>query len=316
MRVHTLTLNPAIDETITLDALVPGQVHRAKSVRQNAGGKGINVASCLADWGVPVSAHGLLGRDNTAPFDALFAAKPITDAMVRVDGATRVNLKLVDAADTTDINLDGLAVTDETLATVLDGLAAMAAAGDMVVLAGSLPPGCPPACYADEVARLRAAGVHVLLDASGDPLARALAAPVLPHVIKPNRDELAAWAGEPLPDSAAVLAAARALNARGVAQVVVSMGSAGALFVSDEGAIHAQLALPRIASPHALSTVGAGDAMVAGLAAAHVAGLGLAETARLATAFAVAKLGMAGPNLPEKANVLALAQDVITGPRP
>jgi 1-phosphofructokinase len=311
MRVHTLTLNPAIDETITLDALVPGQVHRARAVRQNAGGKGINVASCLADWGVDVSAHGLLGRDNTAPFDALFAAKPITDAMVRVDGATRVNLKLVDNADTTDINLDGLAVTDETLATVLDGLAAMAAAGDMVVLAGSLPPGCPPACYARQVARLRDAGVHVLLDASGDPLARALAAPVLPHVIKPNRDELAAWAGEPLPDTAAILAAARALNARGVAQVVVSMGSEGALFVSAEGAMHAQLSLPRIAS-----TVGAGDAMVAGLAAAHVAGLGLAETARLATAFAVAKLGMAGPNLPEKASVLALAQDVITGPRP
>jgi hypothetical protein len=198
MRVHTLTLNPAIDETITLDALVPGQVHRARGVRQNAGGKGINVASCLADWGVPVSAHGLLGRDNAAPFEALFAAKPITDAMVRVDGATRVNLKLVDAHDTTDINLDGLAVTDETLATVLDGLAASAAPGDMVVLAGSLP-GCPPDCYATLVARLRGQGAHVLLDASGDPLTRALAAPVLPHVIKPNRDELAAWAGSRWP---------------------------------------------------------------------------------------------------------------------
>ncbi|WP_043609768.1 PfkB family carbohydrate kinase, partial [Novosphingobium sp. B-7] len=67
MRVHTLTLNPAIDETITLDRLVPGQVHRARGVRQNAGGKGINVASCLADWRTPVSAHGLLGRDNAAP---------------------------------------------------------------------------------------------------------------------------------------------------------------------------------------------------------------------------------------------------------
>ena len=311
MRVHTLTLNPAIDETITLDTLVPGDVHRAKSVRQNAGGKGINVASCLADWGVPVSAHGLLGTDNAAPFEALFAAKPITDAMVRVDGSTRVNLKLVDARGTTDINLDGLAVTDEVLATVLDGLAYMAATGDMVVLAGSLPPGCPPACYATQVARLRERGVHVLLDASGVPLARALAAPVMPHAIKPNRDELAAWAGEPLPDGAAVLAAARALHAGGVGLVVVSMGSEGALFVNADGAVHAQLALPHIAS-----TVGAGEAMVAGLAAAHVAGLGLAETARLATAFAVAKLGMAGPNLPEKASVMALAQDVTMRARP
>ena len=316
MRVHTLTLNPAIDETITLDALVPGQVHRARGVRQNAGGKGINVASCLADWAVPVSAHGLLGRDNAAPFEALFAAKPITDGMVRVDGATRVNLKLVDAHDTTDINLDGLAVTDETLATVLDALAASAAPGDMVVLAGSLPPGCPPDCYATLVARLRGQGAHVLLDASGDPLTRALAAPVLPHVIKPNRDELAAWAGEPLADMAALLAAARALQARGVAKVVVSMGSEGALFVNGDGALHARLPLPPLGPLGVASTVGAGDAMVAGIAAAHVAGLGLAETARLATAFAVAKLGMAGPNLPERGGVEALAQDVILGPRP
>ncbi|PNB43163.1 1-phosphofructokinase, partial [Pseudomonas sp. FW305-130] len=82
----------------------------AHTVRQNAGGKGVNVASCLADWGVPVTAHGLLGSDNAAPFDALFAEKLIEDRFIRIAGSTRVNLKIVDAEGTTDINLDGIAV--------------------------------------------------------------------------------------------------------------------------------------------------------------------------------------------------------------
>ena len=78
--VVTVTLNPAIDQTITVEALKPGSVHRAKSVLYNAGGKGVNVASCLADWGTPVIAAGLLGSGNAAPFEALFAAKGITAA--------------------------------------------------------------------------------------------------------------------------------------------------------------------------------------------------------------------------------------------
>jgi hypothetical protein len=88
MRIHAVTFNPVIDQTVMLDHLVPGEVHRAHTVRQNAGGKGINVASCLADWGMAVTAHGLLGADNTAPFDMLFAAKPIDDRFIRIAGST------------------------------------------------------------------------------------------------------------------------------------------------------------------------------------------------------------------------------------
>ncbi|WP_244914045.1 PfkB family carbohydrate kinase, partial [Methylobacterium frigidaeris] len=78
-RVLTLTLNPAIDRTVTLERLEPGTVHRAQAVRDDAGGKGINVASCLADWGIPVAAAGVLGADNATAFEALFSAKGIED---------------------------------------------------------------------------------------------------------------------------------------------------------------------------------------------------------------------------------------------
>lgn len=305
MRIHTVTFNPAIDETIMLDRLIPGEVHRARAVRQNAGGKGVNVASCLADWGADVMVHGLLGGDNAAPFDALFADKGIADSFIRVAGSTRVNLKLVDDGGTTDINLDGMAVDEALVAKAISRLIASVRAGDLVALSGSLPPGCPPDIYGVMVAQLRESGCRVLLDTSGVPLKHALDAAVLPHVIKPNRSELAAWTGRAAMDRAGLLAVAEELCRRGVELVVISMGEEGALFVSAEGAVCAHLALDGVAS-----TVGAGDAMVAGLAAALADGLSLEPLARLATGFAVGKLGMAGPNLPELNAVRALAHEV------
>jgi len=309
MRILTVTFNPAIDQTVTLDRLVPGEVHRARSVRQNAGGKGVNVASCLADWGEDVSAYGLLGSDNAASFDALFAAKGIEDRFIRIAGTTRVNLKLVDPTGTTDINLDGIAVDPGRAEMVAATICNAAREGDLVVLAGSLPPGCPPDTYAALTARLRAIGCRVVLDTSGLPMKCALESAQPPHVVKPNRDELSQLLARPLPDMVALLEAARTLRDGGVALVVVSMGADGALFVSNEGALTARLAIGEVAS-----TVGAGDAMVAGITAALAEEASLERTARLATAFAVAKLGMAGPNLPALASVHALAEEVIVTP--
>lgn len=304
MQIHTLTFNPSIDQTVTLERLVPGTVHRAHAVRQNAGGKGVNVASCLADWGLPVAVYGLLGSENAAPFEQLFAQKAIDDRFLRVDGATRINLKLVDAVGTTDINLDGIAVDPGQVGMVVERLCASVSAGDLAVLSGSLPPGCPSDIYAVLVARLRELGVLVLLDTSGLPLTCALEADVLPDIIKPNGDELATWAGQPATDRDALIEYAQALRRRGIAQVVVSMGAEGALFLTDEGVQHAGLVLDDIAS-----TVGAGDAMVAGIAAALAEQAGIERLARLATAFAAGKLGRAGPNLPDRVAVERLAAE-------
>jgi 1-phosphofructokinase len=304
-RVATVTFNPAIDQTITLPRLTRGEVHRARSVRQDPGGKGVNVASCLGDWGVPVTVFGLLGRDNAAPFEALCAAKPITDSFERLPGSTRVNIKIVDEDDTTDINMDGLSVDEADEARVTAAVEAFAGPDALIVLSGSLPPGCDAGIYAVMTARLRALGATVLLDTSGLPLTQALKGDVLPNIIKPNRRELAAWAGESLETIADVVRCGERLRARGIDLVVVSMGEQGALFLSDEGALIARLAAGELAS-----TVGAGDAMVAGLAAAILEGGHLERIARLSTAFAVAKLGRPGPHLPNVMTVHALSEDV------
>jgi 1-phosphofructokinase len=164
---RTVTFNPAIDQTITVGHLTRGEVHRAHAVRQDPGGKGVNVASCLADWGVPVTTFGLLGADNAAPFEALCAAKPIADRFERLPGATRVNIKIVDDRETTDINMDGLSADDIATGKVVAAVEAFAADDALVVLSGSLPPGCHAGIYAEMVERLRSRGAKVLLDTSG-----------------------------------------------------------------------------------------------------------------------------------------------------
>ncbi|AWU96298.1 1-phosphofructokinase [Azospirillum ramasamyi] len=311
--VVTVTLNPAIDQTITVEALKPGSVHRAKSVLYNAGGKGVNVASCLADWGTPVIAAGLLGSGNAAPFEALFQAKGIADTFLRLPGETRVNIKIADLAanDTTDINLPGLTVDAGALDRVRAAVLGPVGPGTPVLLAGSLPDGLPADTYAGLIADFSAVGARVVLDSSGAPLAAALASTdALPHCIKPNRHELEDWAGRPLPTEADLLAAARDLHLRGVAVVVVSLGADGALFVGAGRALHGRL--PPVT---ALSTVGAGDAMVAGLIAAFQMNGELEDVARLSVAFAAAKLGCFGPNLPDTATVRSLAAQVALTPR-
>ena len=237
--------------------------------------------------GLDVAATGLLGRENAGVFEALFRAKRIEDRFA--DGATRTNIKLVDSDATTDINLPGLTATGELLTEAEATLLTLAEPGALVVLAGSLPLGCPPDHYGRLIARLQSRGVRVLLDTSGDALADALAGPALPWAIKPNRDELAEWAGQPLNTVRHIAAQAQRLREQGLGLVAVSMGEQGALFATEHGVLHAQLPATAVAS-----TVGAGDAMVAGIAAALAEQADTERVARLAVAFAVAKLGLAG----------------------
>lgn len=305
--VLTLTLNPALDHTVTLPTLDVGRVNVANASTLGAGGKGVNVASVLADWGVPVVASGLLGRDNAAPFEALFAAKGIDDAFLRLPGATRTNIKLVTLAphDTTDVNLPGMDVAPAALEALLQQLCPGLLPGQTVVVAGSLPQGLADTGYTPLLAALSDAGAHVVLDTSGRALEQTLAQGPLPALVKPNRHELEAWAGRALPTTADLVDAARTLLHRGVATVVVSLGSDGALLCRNDGCWQAQ-ALP--VTPH--STVGAGDAMVAGLVAARHEGLPWPQALARGCAFAAAKLQRLGPHLPPRDEVLALEQAV------
>lgn len=301
--VLTVTLNPALDHTIILDDLRVGEVNRARDSMVHAGGKGVNVAACLADWNHEgVTATGILGADNERVFTALFKGKSIIDGFVRVAGETRANIKLSHNGETTDINLPGLKPSAVELSEVADKVESLAVPGGLVLLAGSLPAGLAPETYPLLAKRAAARGARVLVDSSGAPLTAALSGPDLPFVIKPNREELEGFVGHRLADDGALIDAARHLNARGVELVVVSLGADGALFISASSVLRASLPAMRVTS-----TVGAGDAMMAGIIAGLRDSAGMEQIARLGTAFAVGKLARPGANLPSRQDVEVLA---------
>ncbi|NEQ33012.1 MAG: 1-phosphofructokinase [Leptolyngbya sp. SIO4C5] len=300
-RIVTVTLNPAIDHTAGVPSFQLDAVNRVTWAQADAGGKGVNVASFLAEAGASVSVTGCLGAENLELFEQLFARKELQDHFIRLPGKTRVNIKLVDEAQgqITDVNFPGLVVDRAGLQQVQSVLQKLALTHDWFVFAGSLPAGLPTTTYHDLIATLKSQNKAVVLDTSGEALRQAL--PTQPDLIKPNIAELEALLGETLTNHAAIITAARQLVGAGIQHVVVSMGADGALFINEHQAIHAQAPAPEIKS-----TVGAGDAMIAGMVLGLSRGETLADCATLATAFSVGALGQIGPRLPDLAEIEAL----------
>lgn len=202
MQVLCITLNPAIDMTVSLDVLTLGAVNRALSSQMDAAGKGLNAAQILADLGVNAVATGFLGGDNDGIFNRLFDERDalnhsenlgwVTDSFVRVAGITRTNIKLADVVDgigrTTDVNGQGFVVTETDKLHFFDQVAELAPACDAVLIAGSLATGFGLPDFDHLLALLTNIHGKVAVDVSGEALKIAMRYPL--WLIKPNNDEL------------------------------------------------------------------------------------------------------------------------------
>ncbi len=287
-RVLTVTLNPALDLTVQLSALRLGQVNRSESLQVHAAGKGLNVAQVLADLGHQLTVTGFLGEGNRQAFEQLFAARGFADEFVRVPGDTRSNIKLAEAdGQVTDINGPGLTVSEAHCTELLTRLERLAPAHDLVVVAGSLPRGIDSQWFVQLLQTLKRLGVRVALDTSGDALRKGLAAS--PWLIKPNEEELAEARGVELTESAALTAEARRLQAEGIEHVVVSQGADGVSWFSPNLALHA--IPPKV---QVVSTVGAGDSLLAGMLHGLLEGWPAERTLTHATAIAAQAVGQVG----------------------
>src|SRR5512146_1692024 len=200
-RVVTVTINPAIDQTVIVPNFKAGAVNRVQSSQMDAGGKGINVASFLADFGQPALVTGFLGANNDDIFRRLFERKGIVDRCVRIAGQTRTGVKISDEVlrQTTDINFPGETPSPANIAQLFEILGELAATHEWFVLSGSIPRGVSSDIY-QEMARVLS-GKKVVLDTSGEGFRQALT--VGPRLIKPNVDELSEYAGERLDTTAA-----------------------------------------------------------------------------------------------------------------
>jgi tagatose 6-phosphate kinase len=268
-----VTLNPALDITHVVDRADWAGVNRPRSVHVRPGGKGVNVARTLRALGADVTLAGLAGGGVGRELAAGLSETGISVALNEVAGETRRTFAVTDTArgETALFNEPGPQVSEGEYAEFFVRYKKAVAGCVAVVLSGSLPPGIPAGAYADLIGAAAAAGVPVVLDASGAALVYGAAAG--PAVIKPNVAELAAAVGRDLgtssgPDPAAVERAARELIARGTGgadgkaatAVVVSLGRHGLLAITPDGTWHASLADPVTGNP-----TGAGDAVVAAL---------------------------------------------------
>ncbi|MFI6686224.1 1-phosphofructokinase family hexose kinase [Streptomyces sp. NPDC050485] len=261
--ILTVTLNTALDITYRVPALVPHASHRVEEVTERPGGKGLNVARVLAALGHETVVTGFVGGPSGEVLRALLADLAPVDALVPIEGATRRTIAVVDAGsgDTTQLNEPGPLVSPAEWDAFLATYERLLADADAVALCGSLPPGLPVGAYAQLVRQARTAKVPVLLDTSGEPLRRGIAA--RPDLVKPNAAELAQLTGSREP-----LRAAGDARRRGAHTVVASLGPEGLLAAAPEG-------LWQAAPPAAVqgNPTGAGDSAVAGLLSALVEGL-------------------------------------------
>ncbi len=303
--IYTVTLNPAIDKTVTVSNLSVGEVNRVQSVREDAGGKGINVSKCLQALGADSVAVTLLAGRGGEHLLHLMEQENLSVLWEQADGQTRTNLKIIDPVrgQNTDINEPGHTVTAEILDKLLDRLCEKMTTGDIAVLSGSLPKGAPVDTYRAWTERLHSMGVRVLLDADGACMAEGIKA--CPDLIKPNETELARLLDRPLATQDALLDAGKELQKKGISRVVISMGGDGALFLFPNQTYQANsLSVP------VQSTVGAGDSMVAAMAYGLEKNLPDEEQIALAMAMGAASVMQSGSQAPSADLVQSLATQV------
>ncbi|SUB23530.1 1-phosphofructokinase [Avibacterium avium] len=296
-KVATITLNTAYDLVGRLKRIELGEVNTVETLGLFPAGKGINVAKVLKDLGVDVAVSGFLGRDNQGDFNTMFAELGLEDRFQRVAGKTRINVKITETeADVTDLNFLGYEISPQDWQNFVQQSLLLCKDFDIVAVCGSLPRGVSPTDFADWLKQLQQAGVKVVLDSSNAALSAGLSAN--PWLVKPNHRELEAWAGHSLPTLEDIIAAAEKLRAQGIANVIISMGADGSLWLSEQGVIQAKP--PKC--EQVVSTVGAGDSMVAGLIYGLSKSLSQQDTLAFASAvsaFAVSQsnVGVSDPAL-------------------
>lgn len=291
--ITTITLNPSLDRTMEVGSLRRGEVQRVDATHLHPGGKGVNVTRALLAHGVASRAVLPVAGAEGEQLVELLAAEDVDTTIVPVAGSTRSNITIAEADGTvTKLNEPGPALTADELEHVVVRALAGTAPGEWVVLCGSLPPGVPAEHYARMVRRFAGAGLRVAVDTSGPALGLAVAAG--PELVKPNADELAGAVGRALTSRADVVAAARELLVAGARRVLVSLGAAGAVLVDESGVLAGESVVlePR-------STVGAGDAFLAGFLAAEATDPGDdAAALRQALAWGAAAVGLPGSQMP------------------
>jgi 1-phosphofructokinase family hexose kinase len=291
--IVTVTLNAAIDRTLVVPNFHPGHRHRASVGFPSAGGKGINVARALKRLGAPVVGTGLAGgRTGTLLVEEL-TNEGILNDFVRIRHESRTSIAVLDPTSNayTEIYEWGPEVGDEELEILRVKIAYLAQRAEFVVLAGSLPRGVDMGIYGDLVRELNRAQLLAVVDAEGEPLSQAVEAE--PYLVSPNQQEAEALVGHEFVDGEDLAAGLDEIAGLGARNVIITLPTGCyALLREDRTELRVRAVAPEM---EAISTVGAGDTLLAGFLAARVAGKSFEDAVRAAVAAGAASVLEAGP---------------------
>lgn len=303
--IVTVTMNPAIDKTVDIDALERGGLNRIKHVELDAGGKGINVSKTIHELGGNSIATGFIAGNAGRIIRSVMDEWNIKNDFIEVSGETRTNTKVFEkTGELTELNEPGPTVEEKDVKALLGKLESYANEDTLFVLAGSVPQGVEKSIYRDIIELVHKKGAKVLLDADGELFTIALEAG--PDIIKPNRVELEQYAGfDYIASEQELLQIAEGLMQKGIHTVAVSMGKNGAMFLKEDYKVRC----PGL-RVKAHSTVGAGDAMVAALSYAWDEGMSPEDTVKMCMAVSAGAVTTIGTKPPSREVVDSLLEQV------
>ena len=296
--ISTVTLNPAFDRTIYVDGLVFGDTNRIIRTELDAGGKGVNASRMLAVLGARTTALGFIGGATGRFIQNVLAEEGIDTDFVETRAETRTNIDIQDNGGTppTTLNERGGPIGPDELERLKEHVRAWARKSRIVIFGGSIPHGVEPEIYRELIDIAQGEGARAVLDADNHCLTLGLEA--RPMMIKPNIDEAKRLCGMELESTEDIVGAARRLVERGIELVVISMGKRGAVAATRDECWHA--VPPKV---EAVSTVGSGDSMVAGICCGIAAGKVLSESLALGSAAGAATAMSSGVEMGKLSDV-------------
>ncbi|PSL48613.1 fructose-1-phosphate kinase [Salsuginibacillus halophilus] len=298
--IYTVTLNPALDYIVSLDALTTGSVNRAHTEQKEPGGKGINVSRMLHNLGEQSTALGFAGGFSGDWLTDRLTREGIQTSFTPIEDDTRINVKVKEQNET-EINAPSPAISEAAQAQLQDQLSRVTT-GDTVVFAGSVPQTLPQNIYETMILEAKSKGAYICLDASGEAFQHGLKA--VPDMAKPNQHELEELFNCEIRNiSDAAHYAEKLQTTYGINHVLVSLAGEGAVLVTQDGALHA-----RPPAGALVNSVGAGDSSVAGFLAAQLASASVHGT--LAYSVASGSATAFSDGFGAKADVEKLAEEV------
>ncbi|VFP82029.1 1-phosphofructokinase [Candidatus Erwinia haradaeae] len=306
--VAIITFNPAYDLIGYTNKIHYGAMNSLTTTGLHAAGKGINVAKILKYLDIDITVGGFLGKENKDGFQKLFTTMNFYNYFKLVEGRTRVNVKVTEQNGAlTEFNFSGFTVTKQAWETFSNDSLIWLKKFDILCISGSLPKGIRLSSFTQWMKKLNECCPFIIFDSSQETLVAGLEA--RPWLIKPNHHELETLVGKKLPTIEDIVTSARSIQKKGITNVVVSLGSQGAIWVT---ASEEWMAKPP--SCHVVSTIGAGDAMVGGMIYGLCMNHSSEHTFRLATALSALTVSQGSVEISDRAKLDIMMARIVLHP--